>query len=491
MSYEELSEFLDVLEDAGELVRVTVDVDPVLEIAEIVDRLSRQHGTTGGPAILFERVRGSAMPAVVNLLGNERRLSIALRAESLDAAAARIAQLLRPELPETWLGSLKLIPQLAQLTRLPPKIVKSGISQQVVKLGRDVNVRELPLLQNRPLELGPGMSAAQVFTVNPETSVRDISLENFSVRGQNSLNLHADPQNDCWQNYLAHRQARRQMPIAIVFGNDPVCTIAASAPLPHDTDECLISGFLRGKALELVKARTIPLDVPATAELVIEGWIDVEEPFQESGAIALSTGFYSGADMTPVMKVSAITHRSNPIFPAMIYGVPPTEKSFIDLAIERLLLPVVQTFLPEIIDLHLPISGASRNVLFVRIRKQYPQQARKVMSALWGMNGFSTAKMIIVVDDDIDIRNESRVWFQMAANTHPGRDTFLHDGPTDDADHAAPTRGIGRKLGIDATRKWPAEGHPREWPDELLMTQQVDDLVTQRWAEYGFGDRSF
>lgn len=484
MQYDDLPEFLARLEDAGELVRVSAEVDPVLEMAEITDRHAAQ--ARGGPAILFEQVRGSAFPTVTNLLGNERRICLALRAESLGEAAGRLSKLLRPELPDGFLGSLKLLPQLAQLTRLPPKVVKTGICQQVVKIGRDVDLRELPLPQSRPLESGRCLTAGLVITSNPETGVRDLGVATLSLVGQQSLALHWTPHHDGWRNFEAYRAEGRQMPIAIALGGDPVLMLTASAPLPHDTDECVLAGFLRGSNIELVKARSVPLEIPATAEFVIEGQIDTEAEMQRHGPIAQSTGYYSAVEPTPVVNVTAITHRSNPICPAQIPGSPASESTQIHMALERLLLPVVQTLMPEIVDFHFPTSGASQNVLFVRIRKQYPQQARKVMAALWGMHGFATAKFLIVVDQDVDVRDEGQVWFHVAANTHPGRDTVRFDGPAHFADHAAPVRGIGCKLGIDATRKSADEGHPRDWPEETRMTRQVCDLVDRRWKDYGF-----
>ncbi|MCH8830240.1 MAG: UbiD family decarboxylase, partial [Planctomycetes bacterium] len=384
MQFDDLSEFVSGLEDLGELVRISVEVDPLLEIAEITDRVCRSVG--GGKALFFENVRGTTIPVVTNLLGSERRTCLALRSETLDAAAERIARVMRPELPEGWLGSLKMLPQLAQITRLPPKVVKTGLSQQVVKVGRDVDLRELPIPQSRPAEAGPSMTSGQIFTTNPETGLRDVSLGILALQGKTSLSILWNPQEDGWRNYEAYRQQGRQMPVAVALGGDPALLIAASAPLPRDTDECLLAGFLRGSAVELVNARSIPLEVPAQAEIVIEGLIDMDRGPVQSGPVALPTGFYSDLDETPLMDVTAVTQRANPIFPAMIHGMPPSESLYVNRAVERLLLPVIQTFLPEIVDFHLPASGASRNLLFVRIRKEYPQQARKVMSALWGMN---------------------------------------------------------------------------------------------------------
>ncbi|GAB4136018.1 MAG: menaquinone biosynthesis decarboxylase [Planctomycetaceae bacterium] len=483
MQFNDLADFLATLEDLGELVRVSVEVDPVMEIAELTDRICKT--SNGGPAILLENVRGSTFPAVVNLLGNERRIALALRSNSLSETIEKIDRLLHPDLPENWLGSLKLIPQLAQLTKLPPKTVKTAPSQQVVKVGRDVDLRELPLLQNRPLERQPVLTGGQVFTTHPETGIRDVSTAIFSMRDQNSFHIHWNPQENGWKNYVAYRDEGRQMPIAIALGGDPVLSLMASAPLPYETDGCLLAGFFRGTNLELIKGRSVPLEVPASADVVIEGLIDVEAEPVRGEPVALPTGFYSEPEETPVLNVTTVTHRSNPVIPAIVHGVPPGEKNQMDLALERLLLPVVRTFFPEIVDVHRPLTGATSNVLFVRLKKQYPQHARKVMSALLGMNSFATTKFMVAVDADVDIRDESRVWFHVAANTHPGRDTAILEGPAHHWDHASPVRGVGSKLCIDATRKLPEEGHPREWPEEAEMTRRVRELVDRRWQEYG------
>jgi 4-hydroxy-3-polyprenylbenzoate decarboxylase len=485
MAYDDLTDFLAAAEHAGELVRVRAEVDPVLEIGEITSRVCRQPG--GGPAVLFENVRGRSMPVVTNLLGGERRLSHALRCNSLAEVEARIEQLLRPELAEGWLGSLKLLPHLAQLTRLPPKAVKSGRSQQVVRMGRDIDLRELPFLQCFPKERAASVTGGQLVSQHPETGERHVAACLLSVQGQDSLGIHWNPQDTAVAHFKGYRADRRQMPLAVVLGGDPALSFLASLPLPGQADAYLLAGFLREKNVELVKARTLDLSVPACADVVLEGLVDTEVPFSPADTLALPSGFYSLPGDVPVLNVTAVTHRSNPVVPVLVPGMPPTEQTWWDRGAERLLRPIVRLFVPEIVDLSRPAVGAGRNYLFVSIRKEYPQQARKVMNALWGLRGYATQKIVVVVDDDVDVRDEAAVWFHAGANVHPGRDVVFCEGPTHADDHAAPATGVGHKMGLDATRKGPAEGHPREWPDPLAMSRQMRELVDGRWTEYGVG----
>jgi 4-hydroxy-3-polyprenylbenzoate decarboxylase len=483
MAFDDLAEFLAAAEHAGEMVRVRAEVDPVLEIGEITSRVCRQPG--GGPAVLFENVRGRSMPVVTNLLGSDRRLSHALRCRSLAEAEGRIEQLLRPELAEGWLGSLKLLPHLAQLTRLPPKVVKSGRCQQVVRMGRDIDLRELPLLQCFPKERAASVTGGQLVSQHPETGERHVASCLLSVQGQDALGIHWNPQDAAAAHFRGYRADRRQMPVAVVLGGDPLLSFLASMPLPREADAYLLAGYLREKNVELVKTRTLELAVPTCADVVLEGLIDTEAPFVPTDTVALPSGFYNLPGDAPVLNVTAMTYRSNPVVPALVPGTPPTEQTWWDRAAERLLRPIVRLFLPEIVDLSRPAVGCGRNYLFVSIRKEYAQQARKVMNALWGFNGFATQKLIVVVDDDVDVHDEAAVWFHAGANFHPGRDVVFCEGPTHADDHAAPLAGVGHKMGIDATRKTAAEGHPREWPDTLAMSRQMRDLVDQRWAEYG------
>ena len=484
MDHDHLADFLDVLENAGELVRVSAQVDPAFEIAEITDRICKS--SEDGPALLFDNVKNHTIPVVTNLLGSRSRMCRALHADSLEEVADRIAGLVQPDLPESWLESLKLVPQFASLTKLPPKTVASGLCQQVVKMGRDVDLGQLPLLQNWPEEAGPTITAGQVYTTHPETGVRNVGLYPLQLCGPDRLSIHWHAHHDGYQHWREYKQREQQMPVAVVLGGDPVFFYIASAPLPANTDECLLGGFLRSKNIDLVRCRSLEMEVPADAEIVIEGRIDTSAPNVSAGTIALPTGFYSLPEETAQIHVTAVTHRSNPLFPALIGGRPPMEDYWLGKATERILLPLIRLFIPEVVDMNLPRVGASRNFLFVSIHKEYPQHAHKVMHAMWSLKRLMVSKFIVVVDADVDVHNEEQVWFHVGANAHPGRDVLFSPGPGDLHDHATPVRGLGHKMGIDATRKLSDEGHPRPWPEPVQMRPDIREQVTRRWGEFGF-----
>jgi 4-hydroxy-3-polyprenylbenzoate decarboxylase len=484
MAFDNLAEFISQLQDDGELVRIAAEVDPHLELAAITNRLCQ--ASSDSPAVFFENVKGRSMPVVTNLLGNQRRVCQALGAASFDVAADRINALIRPEVPQGWVQTLKLIPQVVELTRLPPQTVKTGDSQQVVKMGRDVDLRDLPIPHCWPDDAGPTITAGQVFTQNLETGVRNVGVYPLEVRGRNLLAIHWNAHQGGHRNYLSYRKQRRQMPVAVVLGGDPSLTFAATSPFSANTDECLLAGFLRGKGIELVRGRSIELDVPADAEIVLECLIDTSAETETVGPIGQATGFYSLPCERPLMQVTALTHRSNPMFPAIIPGPPPTEDYWLGKATERVFLPFMKLHVPELVDLNWPRCGVHRNFLFASIRKEYPGQARKVMHALWGLNELMVAKMIVIVDETVDVQNEEQVWFTVGANAHPGRDVVFCEGPTHASDHAAPVLAMGHKLGIDATQKRPEEGHPRPWPEPLRFPLEIDELINRRWSEYGF-----
>lgn len=483
MPYDSLAEFLEALEPTGEVVRIKTEVDPILEIAEITDRISKVQG----PALLFENVKGSRFPLAINVLGSEARMCRALDVKHLDEMAVRIAGLIKPPTPESFLDKIKLVPMLAQLGNIPPKIVSSGRCQDVVLTGDQIDLTQLPIIQCWPQDAGRFITFGQVFTRNPETGDRNVGMYRQQLMNRNTTAMHWHPHHDGCQHFLMHQRMGTKMPLAISLGGDPIYPYMATAPLPPATDECLFGGFLRGKPVELVQCKTIDLQVPASADFVIEGWLDPKEPLVTEGPFGDHTGFYSLADQFPLFHVTAITHRSNPIYPTTIVGKPPQEDCWMGKATERLFLPLIRMFIPEVVDYDLPWFGVFHNFAFVAIRKRYAQQARKVMSAIWGLGQMMFSKIIVVVDEHVNVHNHDEVWFHVGANVHPGRDVVFNQGPTDLLDHAAPVCCVGHKMGIDATRKFPDEGHPREWPDEMLMTPDVIERVSKRWAEYGIG----
>jgi 4-hydroxy-3-polyprenylbenzoate decarboxylase len=486
MPHDFLSDFLVKLQDADELVRVSAPVDSSLELAAIVDRVTKSR--SGGPALLFENVKNGSMPIVANLLGNRRRLCLALGVDSVEQLSTK---LLDSPSSDTggWLDALKFSPSSAGLSKFAPRMIKTAVCQQVVKLGRDVNLWDLPVPRSWPGEANPVITAAQVLTLDPQTNARHVERFPLQVLGQQQLVPHWHRHHSAHRHWRAALRDQKQFPIAISLGGDPSFAVMTAAPLPPGTDELVFGGFLRCAGVDLVKGRTQPLDVPAGSEIVIEGFIDCTSPLVDAPPIASGSGFYSSSESLPTIQVTAITHRANPVLPVIAPGPPPCEESWITLAVERLFLPVIQRLAPEIVDVHQPFAGAGRNLLFVSIRKEHPQQARQVLNALWGSRQFGRHKQIVIVDADVNVRDEQTVWFALGSHTHPGRDVILNEGPTAMDDHATPVRGHGHKIGIDATRKLPEEGHHRTWPDALVMTQDVLQSLQNRWPDFGLGEQ--
>ena len=492
MASDHLADWLTQWHDVRELVRVSAEVDPVHEIAAITDRLRSDQG---GPAVLFDHVRGQTIPVVTNLLGSPRRLAAAFGVSSLDGLSQRLDDWLSLALPRGKLDTWKLLPRLAELSQWPPTLVKTGMCQQVVKLGRDVNLADLPALTMWPGDAAPTITWGQLHTQSLSGDVttaesgadarRHVSVVPLEVRGRDGLLIHGDETSELWSLLVEYGSRGQQMPVAVVLGGDPLTSVAAWAPLPGRTDPLVFAGFLRNRPVELVAARSVPLTVPASAEIVIEGFVDPQATFESAGPISRETGFFGPSESVPLMRVTAITHRANPVFPAMVPGAAPSESHWLDRVCERLLLPLARLWIPELVDWRWPFAGASRHVLFASIRKTYAQQARKVMHALWSLPRAATAKMLVVVDDDVDVRDENAVWSRVAAHSDPARDLILWDGPADPLDHATLVRGVGRKLGLDATRKLPNEAGTARVAQPLRWTAEIEQRLQARWPEFG------
>ena len=498
MSAPDLQTFVRQLEERGLLQRITVEVDPILEITEIADRVVK----AGGPALLFENVKGSRFPVVINTFGTEERMCLALGATDFEQVAQRVKTLIKPEIPTTLMAKLKKLPELAQLGSLPPKIVKRGVCQEVVHRD-DADLYSLPTLKCWPLDGSPELpgeghqemadagvgryiTLGGVFTKHPETGERNVGMYRVQLFEPKLAAMHWHMHHDGARHFRAHQKLGRRMPLAIALGGPALLPYAATCPLPPGVDECLFAGFLQGSALELVPCVTQQeIEVPATAEIVVEGYINPdEEPIRE-GPFGDHTGFYSLADLFPRFHVTAITRRREPIYPTTIVGKPPMEDYWLGKATERIFLPLLQMIVPDVLDYNLPMFGCFHNCAFVKIRKEYPYHARKVMHAIWGAGQMSLTKIIVVVDEHVNVHDQDQVLFQLCSNVDPRRDTVLVDGPLDILDHATPTCGAGSKLGIDATRKIAGEGQVRAWPPELEMSAEIKDLVTRRWSEYG------
>lgn len=519
MSYPTLRDYLDFLSQHGELSRVQTRVDPKLEIAAVADRIMKSPAphahnekdkspaaSLGGKALLFTNVTGSDIPVAINTFGSYWRVCRALGTESLDDLAGRVQQLVKPEIPTTLLEKMKRLPDLVKMASYPPKTVRSGICQQVVWEGEQADLNKLPLIQCWPLDgdlssgqllhAGAERSAAGhtgtgkyitlggIHTRHPETGDRNIGMYRVQQHGPRLCAMHWHMHHDGARHFRAYQKRNERMPLAIVLGGESVLPYAATAPLPPGVEELLFAGFLNGGGIELVKCRTIDLEVPANAEIVIEGFVDPNQKLME-GPFGDHTGFYSLADWYPAFHVTAITTRRDPIYPTTIVGKPPMEDYFLGKATERIFLPLLKMLIPDIVDYSLPISGVFHNCAFVKIRKEYPQQARRVMHAIWGAGQMAFTKFIIVVDEHVDVHNEQDVLFHLFANTDPQRDVEIVTGPVDILDHASIEYGWGGKVGFDATAKTPAEGKVRAWPKELDFDTATRELITRRWRDYG------
>jgi 4-hydroxy-3-polyprenylbenzoate decarboxylase len=480
-----LGDYLAAIEAAGELVRIARPVSVVHEIAEIADRCMKRPG--GGPALLFEQPvlaggRASEVPVAINLFGSLRRMALGLGVSDLDQIGSRISDLLRIKVPEGWREKLALVPQLLELAKYPPRPSRGGAPcQEVVRRGGDADLSALPIITCWPGDGGPYITLPQVITRDPRSGVRNVGMYRVQVLGPQLLAMH-------WQRHkvgAAHWRdmaARgEQMPVAIVLGGDPPSIYSASAPLPPNIDEYVFAGFLRRRPVPLVKAVTVDLMVPAEAEIVIEGVIDPAEPLVTEGPFGDHTGFYSLADQYPAVHVTAITSRQRPVYPTTIVGRPPMEDFYLGHATERIFLPLLRLTVPEIVDYHMPAYGIFHNLVFVSIDKQYPGQAWKVMNALWGMGLMSLAKLIVVVDRDVNVRNADEAWWVALNHIDPERDVRFTMGPIDVLDHASRAFTYGSKMGIDATTKWKEEGFEREWPGRIEMDADTRRRVDAMW----------
>lgn len=483
MAFKDLHEFVAVLENKGLLHRVTTLVDPVLEITEITDRISKK----GGPALLFERVKGSPYPVLINAFGSFERMSLALGVQQLDEIGARISKMLElQDLTGSLLDKMRFLPRLAEMGSWVPRMVRKAPCQEVILRDEDATLNIFPILKCWPGDGGRYITLPLVFTKDPETGGRNLGMYRLQVFDGKTTGMHWHVHKNGAENYRRHQKIGQRMEVAVALGGDPATIYAATAPLPHGIDEMLFAGFLRSEPVEMVKCVTVDLEVPAQADIILEGYVDLDEQRVE-GPFGDHTGYYSLADYFPVFHIRCITHRKDAIYPATIVGKPPMEDCYLAKATERIFLPLLKMFIPEIVDINLPLEGVFHNCAVVSIKKSYPGQAKKVMCAIWGMGQMMFTKMIIVVDEHVNVQDMSEVWWRVYNNTDPKRDFMMVDGPLEVLDHSSPLPTYGSKVGIDATKKWPGEGHNRDWPEEIEMTQEIKKLVTSRWQEYGFG----
>jgi 4-hydroxy-3-polyprenylbenzoate decarboxylase len=486
MAYRDLSEFLRRLEKEGELARISAEVDPVLEITEITDRVTK----AGGPALYFEKPTGSSVPVVTNLLGTKRRMNLALDAASLDDVAARISSFLDVKSPQGFLDKVKMLPKLAEMGSFFPKTVKTGPCKEVVRQEGHFALSYLPALKCWPQDGGRYITWPLVITANPENGKRNVGTYRMQIFDDTSTGMHWQTQKhgaEHFRNARVKNPAGR-LPVAVAIGADPATCLAGILPVPPDMDEFLFSGFLRREPVEMVKCETSDLEVPANAEIVLEGYVKLDE-LRTEGPFGDHTGFYSLEGEFPVFHVTCVTHRQNPVYLTTIVGPPPQEDYFIGHAIERIFLPVMKMQHPEIVDVSMPAEGIFQNLMIVAIRKSYPGQARKIMNAIWSLGQAMFTKVVIVVDHDVNVQDGSEVVWKALCAIDPERDIQFVLGPVDTLDHAARMTDYGSKMGIDATRKWAGEGYQGRWPDEIKMDAATKSRVDALWPKLGLKTR--
>ena len=484
MAFYDLREFINALESRGMLKRIKTPVDCNLEITEITDRVSKMEGKKN-VASLFENVKGYDMPVLMNAFGSMERLALAFGVNDIEEIPNELREILR--LPyislQNKMDLIHIIPTAKRAINFP-KYVKKAPCQEVV-ITDNPTLDKFPILKCWPQDGGPFITLPLVFTRNPKTGKRNVGMYRLQKYDGQTTGMHWHLHKDGASNYRAYQEmGKDKIEVAVAIGTDPVITYAATAPLPRDIDEMVFAGFLRKKSVEMVKCKTVDVEVPACSEIVLEGYVNIGETRRE-GPFGDHTGYYSLADDYPVFHITCITHRKNPIYSATIVGKPPMEDCFLAKATERIFLPLLQQTLPEIRDINFPLEGVFHDCVMVSIKKTYPQQAKKVMHAIWGMGQMMFTKMIIVVDEHVDVQKEKEVWWRVFNNIDAKHDIVMVEGPLDALDHSSPMAKWGTKIGIDATKTWPEEGHTREWPDEINMSDDIKKLVDAKWQELG------
>jgi 4-hydroxy-3-polyprenylbenzoate decarboxylase len=481
MAYASFRDFLETLDRAGELTRIGEPVDTNLLISEWADREMKSPG--GGKALLFEQplVDGkvSKVPVAINTMGSRKRIAMALGRESIDEIAQEIQLLLKAKPPTDLREGFALLKQGIHLLHARPKSVRDAACQEVVHKidnGADFTLRDLPILKCWPKDGGHFITLPNVHTRDPETGARNVGVYRMQVFNERTTAMHWQVHKVGARHGKRYYERNERMPVAVTLGGDPALSFAATAPLPDGLDEILFAGFLRRKSIEMVKCKTIDLEVPADVDFVLEGHVQPGE-MRPEGPFGDHTGYYTAVEDYPVFHLSAITQRKDAVYPTTIVGIPPMEDFYMGDATVRIFLPVFKMNFPELVDMTLPAEGVFHNLVFVSIRKQYPYQAFKVMHGLWGMGQMMFSKYIVVVDEDCDVHNTSKVLFRLCANTDPARDTTVIRNPSDSLDHAPTEQNIGSHMGFDATRKLPGENYHRQWPELLKMTDEAKALV--------------
>jgi len=546
LAYDDLRDWIKALENAGELKRITEEVSPELEITEITDRASKigarggsgkgsavaEKYSPGGPALLFENVKGHpGHKVLINQFGSERRMAMSLGVTRLDEIAGRITGLMNIKPPTGGLfDKLKMLPQLGALTAAIPKTVsakEARCKEVIVRENFDLN--QFPILKCWPHDGGRFITLPCVHTRDPKSGKRNIGMYRMQVYDGQTTGMHWQRQKVAAEHYRNAMRASAaaqtlgdplnamvaamaesaggavtipdgpigglpqvslgnlkgsRFEVAVAIGTDPAITFSAIVPAPPEVEEFMIAGFLRGKSVEIVKCETVDLEVPAHAEIILEGYVELGE-LRSGGPFGDHTGFYTMTDQYPVFHLTCITHRKDPIYAATIVGKPPMEDAWMGKAVERIFLPAMRLQIPEIVDINLPVEGVFHNLMLVSIRKSYPGQARKVMSAIWSLGQAMFTKCIMVVDEDCDVQNIGEVVLRVTNNIDPERDIQFTLGPIDSLDHSSRLPNYGSKMGIDATRKWKAEGFDRPWPAMIEMDRATKSKIDALWEKLG------
>ena len=545
MPFDDLRQWIAALDRAGQLKRIHTEVNPVLEVAEITDRVSKMHmlgppssavrpgeaRQPGGPALLFQNLKGyPGSQLLINQFGSEARMKLAMGVSSYDEIAARIRMFMDVKSPQGFLDKVKMLPLLAEAGKFFPRTVNTGPCKEVIE--RDnFSLLDFPILQCWPKDAGRFITLPCVTTRDPRSGKRNLGMYRMQVYDERTTGMHWQRQKVAAEHYREALRSSRgakadstialgrrtgdaaraavdimarssggsvlaegdrpsgKMEVAVAIGTDPAVTFSAIVPAPPDIEEYLIAGFLRGAPVELVKCETVDLEVPASSEIVLEGYVNLDE-LRSEGPFGDHTGFYSLEDLYPVFHVTCITHRKEPIYATTIVGKPPQEDAYMGKAVERIFLPLMKLTIPELVDINLPVEGVFHNLMIVSIKKSYPGQARKVMNAIWSLGQAMFTKCIVVVDEDVDVQDLADVTLKVFNHIDPERDIQFTLGPVDSLDHASRLPNYGSKMGIDATRKWASEGFSRPWPDEIVMDSKTKALVESKWKalakELGF-----
>ena len=474
--FRDITSFIAELDRRKELARITEPLSPDLEIAALIDRVSKSPG--GGPALVVERPAGFDIPVAANLYGSMSRICLALGVNTLDDLSREIDELTTPPMPKGFMDALKLMPLVNRLTDLMPKTVKDAPCQEVVS--NDAGLDSLPILKTWPDDGGPYITLPLVFTRDPDTGMRNIGVYRMQVFDRRTTGMHWQQHKGGAQHYRVAERLGKRLEVAVALGADPVLTYCATAPMPEGLDELMLAGVIGKERVELVKCRTVDLEVPANAQIVLEGYVEPGERRRE-GPFGDHTGFYSSPADFPVFHLTCLTRRAKPTYVTTVVGIPPMEDFYLGKASERVFLPLIRKTVPEIVDMHFPAAGIFHNIVFVSIDKRYPGHARKIMSAFWGLGQLMFSKCIVVVDKDVNVQDEAEVAWIAGTHVDPSRDIMIVTGPVDDLDEAAVAPAFGGKMGIDATRKWPAEGYTGQWPTRLQTSPAASAKAEAIW----------